>query len=114
MSASYDDRIALYLGSPSDRPPPIQAAIEAESMPRADTMPPIQADVAVVEAKSLPDADEIPDQRHSPVSGIVEPLAPLASEGDDAIGDADLFRVFDEELQKQVPWSPSNQRGSLP
>jgi hypothetical protein len=78
---AYDDKIALYLDAPqSDAAAPAipaQALAEAESMPRADTVPP---EPAVLDAATLPAAGEISDQ--------------------------ELFKVFDEELQKQT--------GSLP
>src|SRR5687768_13679690 len=74
---AYDDRIALYLGSPA-----------------ADARPP-----PVLEAATMPVADEIPDQRHSPVSGIVKPL-PIPEPADDSIEDKEVLKAFDEELQK--------------
>ncbi len=108
----YDDRIAVYLGSPADTPSP---------PPPEDTVPvpvaeapirPVSVEQLPKEGATMPVADELPDQHHSPTSGIVEMLTPLIQ--DDEIDDDDLFKVFDEELQKQVPWSPSNQQGALP
>lgn len=135
VNHNYDDKIALYLGSQPDgdddlSAPPIPSAVlaAAEEMPRAETAPEQKAPTGDVVAKSatvMPVADEIPDQKHSPVSGVVKPLDPtpfpgLADdldappEAEDGIQDDDLFKVFDEELQKQVPWSPGNETGSLP
>lgn len=135
VNHAYDDKIALYFEKAPDADaeltaPPIPDGVleSAEEMPRAETSPETKAksgDLVVEAAAAMPIADEIPDQRHSPVSGIVKTLTPepvqgLAddlgprSESDDGIQDDDLFKVFDEELQKQVPWSPGTGTGSLP
>jgi hypothetical protein len=129
VNHAYDDKIALYFGHGAGKTD--QDTIPQPRVPTGDL-----ALAAVV----LPVADDIPDQPRSPTSGRVAPLTPppkliedltpvpavdgipppaelppvAAKPSDEAIDDDELFRVFDEELQRQVPWSPTQPRGSLP